>query len=323
MSERINGLDMDLRRLGVTRRVHPRVRVAAVRRAHLRYWLIYTCGLGALTIVAAVVFRYHSHPKYSFGPFGVVPPAVRPIYHWAGSVISAAVITPLACLLGEIAGALVNRRSVWSVIHDLPWGRTVGLEWMLAARRYALVMEIVDAIAACSRAYAAGGERQATALRHVSKKLGAVTRGLRTGYRLRSSVPRFSHRRKALDKHARQVVAALRSKEARLDVDPRAALPQLADMLLTIAERYCQARVGALLDETDLEGVPPGPDREWLRIAVAAVLCAGAVVGIAELGLADGAEPIVMLCACLVIISVVWNRRVRRAFDLLGIVLGS
>ncbi|OPF84256.1 hypothetical protein VT50_0201910 [Streptomyces antioxidans] len=62
-------------------------------------------------------------------------------------------------------------------------------------------------------------------------------------------MPRFSHRRKALDEHARQVVAALRSKEARLDVDRRAALPQLADMLLTIAERYCQARVGALLEK--------------------------------------------------------------------------
>ncbi|MGW4079410.1 hypothetical protein ACWELB_39065 [Streptomyces asiaticus] len=317
-SERINRLDTDLHRLGITRRVHPRVRIAVRRRIHLRLWLMYTLGWGAITIAVAVTYYYKRKRTYFFG---LLPPAARPIDDWA-TPIAAGLLAPLAFFAGAALGALVDGRPARDSFYDLPWGRTVGVSWMRAARRYALVMEIVDAIAACGRAHAAGGERQAPALRHVSKKLGAVTRGLRTAYRLRSSVPRFSHRRRALDKHARQVVAALRSQEARLDVDPRAALPQLADMLLTIAERYCQARVGALLDETDLEGIQPGPDREWLRITAAAVLCAGAVVGIAELGLADGAEPIVMLCACLVIISVVWNRRVRRAFDLLGIVLG-
>lgn len=317
MSERISQLDTDLRRLEITRRAHPRVRIAVRRRVHLRLWLMYTFGWGVLAIAAGIAFQYTRNRSYFFG---LVPPEARPIFDWVMPVVSG-LLVPLSYFGGRAAGALMDQRPARSAFYNLPWGRTVRVSWVRAARRYALVMEIVDAIAACGRAQAAGGERQAAALRHVAKKLGAVNRGLRTAYRLRSSVPRFSHRRKALDEHARQVIAALRSKEARLDVDPRAALPQLAAMLLTIAERYCQARVGALLDETDLEGVQPGPDREWLRIAVAAVLCAGTVVGIAALGLPDAAEPIVMLCACLAIISLVWNRRVRRAFDLLGIVL--
>ncbi|WP_413115463.1 hypothetical protein ACK1X7_20285 [Streptomyces sp. CY1] len=183
-------------------------------------------------------------------------------------------------------------------------------------------MEIADAISACAEARAAGGEMRAVALRKVSKQLGPVMRGLRTAHRQRSSVPRWSQRRKALDLHARQVTAALRKAEARLDSEPDAALRHMADMLLTIAERYCEARVGALLDEAQLEDVRPAPDREWIRIAVAAILVAGAVTGIAKLGLPDSAEPIVMLCSCLLILAIIWNRKVRRALDLLGLVLG-
>ncbi|WP_274564781.1 hypothetical protein [Streptomyces spiramyceticus] len=107
-----------------------------------------------------------------------------------------------------------------------------------------LWISFAQAISACAAAYAAGGEQQGPALRRASRRLGAVTQGLRAAHRHRSSVPRLSHRRKALRAHERQVVAVLRNAEARLDSEPQQALRELGELLLTIADRYCQAGSG-------------------------------------------------------------------------------
>ncbi|MGW2183911.1 hypothetical protein ACWCXX_39240 [Streptomyces sp. NPDC001732] len=183
-------------------------------------------------------------------------------------------------------------------------------------------MEIANAISACAKAREAGGERRTEALRDVSRQLAPVARGLRTAYKQRGTIPRRSPRRAALDTHARQVIAALRKAEARLDTDPNTALRDLADLLLTVADRYCEARVGALLDEAQLDSAQARSEREWLRIAVSALMLAGAAIGITALSLADSAEPVVIACACLFVLAIVWNRRIRRALDLLSIVLG-
>ncbi|QPP07101.1 hypothetical protein G4Z16_12680 [Streptomyces bathyalis] len=192
-----------------------------------------------------------------------------------------------------------------------------------AARRYALVMVIADTITACADAYESRREERAPALRQVSRHLAAVTRSLRTAYKYRGSVPLRSHRRQILDMHARQVIAAIHKTEERLDRDTQSALQELSEILLTISQRYCDARVGALLNDEQIEGVQPGPDREWLRIVAWAALSTGAVILISRLGLSSGAEPIVMIFVVLIVMAIVWNRKVRQAFDLLGIVVGG
>ncbi|MDX3239369.1 hypothetical protein PV392_27515 [Streptomyces sp. ME03-5709C] len=195
--------------------------------------------------------------------------------------------------------------------------------WLLAALRYALVMEIAETVIACAEAHRAGGERLAPKLRKVSRRMGAVTRGVGTAHRQRKSVPLFSHRRRALKAHERQVIAALRTCEARVDSDPRPALEELAVLLMTVADRYCQGRVGALLDDAQLQGVSAGPDRDWVRVLVWAVLTAGAVIGVSFAGLSDGAEPIVMTLAAVFVAAAVFRRNVLRFFDLISLVQGG
>lgn len=55
-------------------------------------------------------------------------------------------------------------------------------------------------------------------------------------------------------------------RRAKLDVEGEAALAELADLLLTVAERYTEGRAGALLD--DLESIEPARDRGPLRVLV-------------------------------------------------------
>ncbi|MGI5254118.1 hypothetical protein [Actinacidiphila glaucinigra] len=200
--------------------------------------------------------------------------------------------------------------------------RPLSIGWLRAARRYALVMEIARAIDACAKAHRTGGEQLPPALRKVSRKLGVVTRGVATAHRQRGAVPYLSHRRTALKAHERRVVAALREREAHLDSDPRRALEELGVLLLTVADRYCEGRVGALLDEDQLQDVVAGPDREWVRIVVWAVLTAGGVVGLSFTGLSDDAQPFVSVLLAVFVAAVVWHRNVRRVFDLIGLVAG-
>jgi hypothetical protein len=86
------------------------------------------------------------------------------------------------------------------------------------------------------------------------------------------SVPRFSHRQPALRRHAAQVVAKLRTVEAKLDTYPDMAKVELTAMLHEIAEQYSSGRLGSLLPAGELEGVEPARALELARLAVPAVL---------------------------------------------------
>lgn len=74
-------------------------------------------------------------------------------------------------------------------------------------------------------------------------------------------MPRFSHRHRALKNHANAVIAALRAAESGLDTNPDLARADLAAKLHTIAEQYADARIGALLPESELTGIEP--QRNW------------------------------------------------------------
>ncbi|MGW1047140.1 hypothetical protein [Streptomyces sp. NPDC002547] len=335
---RLARLDLDLHRLGVTRRVSGRVRVAVRRRTHLRLWLfgmaaaslvftIFAAGLitqllpvvGSATSKPATPWSWRTMWENGLGAAAAQAAPSPPDWLWytAGALIAVCALCILFVAAVRVAAFLHSGQTQWNP------QLLISLGWLQAARRYALVVEIAGAISTCADAYTAGGERKAVALRRVSRRTGAVTRALGAAHRQRKSVPRYSHRRKALKAHERRVAAALRRAEARLDVEPQAALRELVDLLLTIAERYCEGRVGALLDDAQLDGVEAGTDLDWLRFAVTAVLVGGSAIAVSQLGLPDGAEPYVTVCAGLVCIAVVWRQRVQRGLDLLSVVFGA
>ncbi len=71
--------------------------------------------------------------------------------------------------------------------------------------------------------------------------------------------------RRVLKTHAAQVVGALRAAEARQDAEPAEALRELAVMLVIIAERYAEGRLGRLLDQDRLDPAISATRGEYLR----------------------------------------------------------
>ncbi|MFF7788585.1 hypothetical protein [Streptomyces sp. NPDC007991] len=319
---RFDQLTHDLHRLGVNRRPSGRVRVAIHRRAQLKGWFLQvTISITLALTISIVLIQFIDAPTREEVTrmnemFPKYKPSEREIEFW--TTFPDWPMIPILTAFFMLATGEMSKK----LRGGHPWF-IKNIDSFRAARRYAPVMVITDAISACADAYGSDREDRAPALRQVSRRLGAVTRSLRTAYKHRSSVPRRSHRRKILDSHARQVIAAIRKSEERLDRDPQAALQELGGILLTISDRYCEARVGALLDNEQIEGAQPGHDYEWLRIVAWAALSAGAVISISKLDLSEGPESIVTIFAVLAIMAIIWNRKVRQAFDLLNIVTGG
>lgn len=321
IDQQLAELDRALARLGLPGRTPPRIRVAIRRRRHLRLWLWFSSP-AALLYVGVSGYLAAQVPRREMDKGMSTPDAVRQAFAsptvltvtFVGSVIVAGFLVILTSAAPAASQGVPRRR---------PRHPSFQMGWLRVARRYALVMEIAETIVAAATAHRAGGERLAPELRKVSRKLGAVTRGISTAHRQRSSVPLLSHRRRALKAHERQVIAAIRACEARLDSDPRPALEELGSLLLTIGDRYCQGQVGALLSDAQLQGVEAGPDREWVRVIVWAALTSGAVFGLSHAGLSDGAEPTIMTLTGLLLAAMIWQRNVRRVFDIIGLVSGK
>ncbi|WNE95548.1 hypothetical protein PS467_09445 [Streptomyces luomodiensis] len=87
-----------------------------------------------------------------------------------------------------------------------------------------------------------------------------VERAIWRAHRTRRARAR-RHNERQFKAHATLVVGALRKAEARQDSEPRRALEDLIVMLLTIAERYAEGRIGDLLDADQLAGVAPAAPR--------------------------------------------------------------
>ncbi|MDH6434743.1 hypothetical protein M2158_003220 [Streptomyces sp. SAI-144] len=117
-------------------------------------------------------------------------------------------------------------------------------------------------------------------------------------------VKTLRYQRNELKDHAGRVVAALRAQAARVDADPENGLRELGKMLIRVGDRLAEGRVGALLDEEELEGLEPVRDREVLRTVTAALLVAAAAVGVAALQLpAEVAAPLTTLTGIVVLVT--------------------
>jgi len=131
------------------------------------------------------------------------------------------------------------------------------------------------------------------------------------------------HERKALKQHAEMVIAAVRSVESRQYRAPSEALPELATMLLVIAERYAQGRVSQLLDDEQLADVQVVRDWAWLRLLLGGALITVALVGVAQIGLPDTAVGPVAALLITLVFTMVHRGRLPSLGDLIDIMRGA
>lgn len=179
-------------------------------------------------------------------------------------------------------------------------------------KTFLTVRTLVAAVESCATAYGAGGERKAAEIAEVSNQVRTVSRVILKMSKSRGSVPWMSRRRPALKAHAQLVVGKLHAVEQELDRNPSVALRQLAELLLTIAGRYAEGRIGLLVDREDLEGVEPARARalDAARAAIAVVLTVVAVFAVASLDLPQAIEGYAVAGSGVVVMIMVYGPQV-------------
>ncbi|TDT42568.1 hypothetical protein EV562_101538 [Streptomyces sp. BK208] len=217
----------------------------------------------------------------------------------------------------------------WVVPPVLAFATSAGRGWSLSrstrmATRFRSVSATANAISVCARVREARWPKKPRELRRLARALSRVEDEVMRLHRTSGRLPVRSHRRQQLKGHAGLVVAALRRAEARIDCDGDAALAPLASLLAAVAERIADGRIGALLDERHLpEDLTPARDFEPLRLASAAVLVAACAVGAALLPLPEGADAYVIGGCGIVVLVVLYGRRVHQFLDVLGVIRGG
>ncbi|MEU5666559.1 hypothetical protein [Streptomyces longwoodensis] len=304
-----------------------RVRVALRRRLKLRVWMrvwalviISLVALGASGLFVAFQWAWLAiMPDTSLVdvlsgdlPEGVKGSPVSEVGTWglilAGYGLLALVLYGLLELRGK-------RQVAAGRVHSQ-------LAQIALARRYALVMECAEVIHSCA-ASRRGGERKPARIKIISKQLKAVRRAVLDAHRSRGSVPLFSNRRQRLKEHQRYVAAGIQEIEARLDRAPDDAVRELAEALLTIADRYCQGRLGELLDQEQLTGVPHQRNWDTLRYLIALTLAGGGITGLAITGsVPESAETYVYGILLISAFVVAFGRNFRRALDVISVISG-
>ncbi|WP_331761949.1 hypothetical protein [Streptomyces sp. NBC_01546] len=319
--ETVGQLIRDCAALGMERQVPLRVRVALRRRLHLQRWkrnalilLFLLPLLCSLSVgMALLQWRLGWIPRQGESAWSFDLTASNP-WQQTVSILSLAVAIGLL-LLGALEMYVNPRLS--------PRRATSRAARLLVARRYALVTQCAAAIHACAQARRSGEQRPAR-LRKLAKELKIVQRGVLDAHHSRGTVARWSHRTKTLKRHERHVAGALRVLESKLDHAPNEALRDIAEALLTISDRYCQTRIGELLDEDQLNDIEPQRNWDVLRLLTAYVVGAGGVTALALTGvLPESAEPYVYTLVLAAAFLIAFGRNVRRTIDVLSAITGG
>ncbi len=151
-----------------------------------------------------------------------------------------------------------------------------------------------------------------------------VERVIRKAWRTRNGRPR-RHQRRELKLHAAKVVMALRLAEAKQDIEPGPALKEMTRILVTVAERYAEGKIGELLDHDDpaIADVDPAPDYEPLRIAgVFAAGVVGAVLA-SVLELPELAQTLLAAGFAIVMLFILFKKAARPMLDAFGSFFGG
>ncbi|MFJ8799996.1 hypothetical protein [Streptomyces sp. NPDC102487] len=187
-------------------------------------------------------------------------------------------LSPLRLVVGkQVDEADLHRRGLFSL-----------------ERRGRAALILYGHAAGCARAILARGwvrdclTSQARSLPRVEREVLHAWKSVRPG-----QVKIRRHQRVNLKNHAGRVVAALRAQSERVDADPENALRDLGCMLVRIGDRLAEGRVGALLDEAELEGLDPVRDHDVLTTIAAATGVALAAIFVAAFRLpAELATPL-------------------------------
>ncbi|MGW8374260.1 hypothetical protein [Streptomyces sp. ODS28] len=121
------------------------------------------------------------------------------------------------------------------------------------------VHQCAHAINACASAHSATSSfSKRTQLRRVDRACRSVEKHILRIHYSSLSIATRSPRRVAVRKHAAAVVGAIHAQMTLIDIEGDRALRELAQMLLTISERYSKGHLGDLLpDEFSLRDVTP------------------------------------------------------------------
>lgn len=314
----IRGLRSDVAQLsGGTRNVSPRLGNAARKGFHEEFialWMVRYLYV-VLAVATAILFYVLSTADpndirlYLTGPWTGFWEATldwERTSPWARAFILGSIILITATLL-ETASQWrrfrMKRRRRWP------------------RKKYPLILAAVSVIGYCSF-IARREEVEPRALRNLAIAIEIACSCILRIPAFTGTLPFRSHRRAGLGQHSKLVVAALQQAERKLDTDRDQALKDIADLMLTISERYVDGRVGALLDESQLSGLEPVANREWMRLLTAIVLTVSSALGIALLGLPSSAVPYVMGGVGLLCFTAVFGQRSSRTLDLLDSVRG-
>jgi hypothetical protein len=131
-----------------------------------------------------------------------------------------------------------------------------------------------------------------------------------------------SHRRHTLKDHHRRVIAALKQAETQLDIDPDTASRKLAEMLMLIADRYAQGKLGDLLPSEVLQDVQPARSWETAKMVVTALMVTGIAVAAVLMKLPEAALTTVVGAGGIIAVGLVYGRNARSGFDILDSVRG-
>ncbi len=190
--------------------------------------------------------------------------------------------------------------------------------------RYRPVVVLLLTAADCARTWRAWGQGSPLNTPRVSVRRAeyVIRNAWRTGCGYNSWSER-ARQRHALKAHAAKVIGALRTVEARQYTDPDIgmALQELADMLLTIAERYAEGRIGQLLDDVDT--VEAATDYEWLRLLGVGAFGVGALVAASMANLPEEANGVLVGMALLLAGSWLFRHRLTHPMDLIDVLRGA
>ncbi|WP_158745114.1 hypothetical protein [Streptomyces sp. NRRL S-1448] len=192
--------------------------------------------------------------------------------------------------------------------------------------RYRATIRALDALSLCAAAYRQPSGDRASQLRDLDRGLRDVEDAILRSHRYAGTIPRNSVRRAATRSHAALVAGALRAEVLKIDAEPDDALPRLGAILVTIAERSAEGRIGALLPEAALaEATPVSATRTALResahVAVVIIAAMTAAVGassvLPSLGVNHDLRPwLIVGCSVLAAILVGGWHRVGRLLEL-------
>ncbi|MFI6874935.1 hypothetical protein ACIBL6_16010 [Streptomyces sp. NPDC050400] len=295
------GICVAFRISGLSRRLVPALKVILIPAS----WVLCAAVLG---LFADMVFNYPGEEQGEGG--SLIDPVVKQVDALpAGFRLSFGIATyvPILVLAVALLAAFVIGASLmagWPIWYSM--GRQSG-SVVERARRYRLPLTCAKAVQAIAKAHRSSGDRSIREYRQVCVHVRLVSRAIYRAQRTRGLLTWRSHRRKQLRRHAGQVVARLQQLEASIDVAPRAGLRELAEAILMISERYSEGKLGALLDEDEVAGVKPVPDRPVVRFIATVVLLGAAGAGISWMGLPDVFAPYVIASCGLLILAVVYG----------------